>query len=64
MKPPTVANQGLPRINGCPHKLFLGVKIMKLIGYSQEYKDTQTSSNTPSSLITDLSANCNSVGVY
>lgn len=64
MKALAVANQGLPRINECPHKLFLGVKTMKSIEYSQESKDTQTSSNTPSGLITDLSTSCNKVGVY
>ena len=64
MKASALANQGLPIINGCPPKLFLGVKTTKSIGYSIESKDTQTYSNTPSCLITDLSANCNKVGVY
>ena len=30
----------------------------------EESKDTEISSNTPSILITDLSTNCSSVGVY
>ena len=47
MKALTVASHGLPRINGCPPKLFLGVRIIKSTRYSQESKDTQTSSNTP-----------------
>ena len=54
MKASVVANQGLPNIIGCPHRSFLGVRIMKSTGYSQEYKDTRMSSNTLSSLITDL----------
>ena len=64
MKASVVASHGIPRINGFPPKLFLGVKIIKSIGYSQKSKDTYISSNTPSSLITYLSTNCNSVGVY
>ena len=64
IKASVVANQGLPNMSGCPPRLFFGVKIMKSIGYSQESKDTYMSSNTPSGLITDLLANCNSVGVY
>ena len=64
MKASAVANQGLPRINECPPKLFLGVKTMKSTGYSQESKDTQTSSNTPSGLIKDLYTNYNKVVVY
>ena len=46
MKASTVSNQGLPRINGCPPKLFLGFQNMKSTGYSQESKDVQISSNT------------------
>ena len=58
-----MASQGLPNMSGCPPRLFLGVKIMKSTGYSQESKDTEISSNTPFGLITDLSANCSNVGV-
>jgi len=64
IKASDIANHGLPRINGCPPKLFLKVKIIKSIGYSKEYKEIDTSSNTPSGLITDLSANYSNVGVY
>ena len=64
MKALVVANQGLPNISGCPPRLFLGVKIIKSIGYSQESKDTEIYSNTTSGLITDLSVNCSNVGVY
>ena len=44
-------------------KVFLGVKIMKSTRYSQESRETNTSSNTPFGLITNLPANCNNVGV-
>lgn len=64
IKASTIANRGIPRINGCHPISFLGVKIINSTRYSQEYKDKNTSSNTPSSLITNLSDNCNSVGVY
>ena len=61
MKASTVASQSLPNISGCPPRLSLRVMIMKSIGYSQEYKDTNTYSNTPSCLITNLFANYNNV---
>ena len=63
MKESIVANQGPHNISGCPPRLFLGVKIVKSTGYSQESKDTEISSNTPHDLITDLSTSCSNVGV-
>ena len=63
MKASAVASQGLPKIRGCPPRLFLGVKIIKSTGYSQESRETGISSNTPSSLMIDLSASCSKVGV-
>ena len=63
MKALVVANQGLPRMSGYPSRLFLEVNIIKSTRYSQESKDTEIYSNTPSGLITDLSINCSNVGV-
>ena len=63
MKASAVASQGLPKMSGFPPKLLFGVKIMKSTGYSQESKETEISSNTPSGLIIDLSASCSKVGV-
>src|SRR5271168_3871311 len=63
MKVSAVASQGLPKMRGCPPKLLLGVKIMKSTGYSQESKETEMSSNTPSGLIIERSTSCNKVGV-
>lgn len=63
MKASTVASQGLPKISGCPPRLLLGVKIIKSTGYSQESKETEISSNTPSGLIIDRFASCSKVGV-
>ena len=40
IKASAMANQGLPNMSGCPPILFLGVKIMKSTGYSQESKET------------------------
>jgi hypothetical protein len=63
MNASTVANQGLPKIKGCPPKLDLGCRIMKSTGYSQESRETMMSSITPSCLIFYLSASSNTVGV-
>ena len=63
MKASVVASQGLPKMSGCPPKLLLGVKSMKSIGYSQESKETEISSNTPSGLIIDLFVSYSKVGV-
>jgi len=63
IKASVVACQGLPNMSGCPPRLFLGVKIMKSTGYSQESKDIEISSNTPYGLINDLSASYSDVGV-
>jgi len=63
MKASFISSQGLPNMSGCPHRLFLAIKIIKSIGYSQESKDTEISSNMPFSLITDLSTNYSNVGV-
>ena len=63
IKASAVASQGLPKIIGCPPRLLLGVKIIKSTGYSQESKETEISSNTPSGLIIDRSASCSKVGV-
>ena len=63
MKASAVASQGLPKISGCPPRLLLGVKIMKSTRYSQESKELEISSNTPSGLIIDISASCSKVGV-
>lgn len=64
MKTSIVANHGLHKITRCSPRLFFIVRIMKSTRYSQESKDTNISSNTPSGLITDLSTDCNNVGVY
>ena len=58
-----VANQGLPRINGCPPSYDLGCKTNKLAGYSQESTEMMRSSKIPSGLMVDLLANSKMVGV-
>ncbi len=63
IKASAMANQGLPNMSGCPPRLFLGVKILKSTGHSQESKDTEISYSTPSGLITNLSASCSKVDV-
>ena len=62
MKASAIASQGLPNISGCPPRFLFGVRIIKSTWYSQESKEIEISSNTPSSLITDLFANYNNVG--
>ena len=63
MKASVVANQGLPKTMGCPPDADLGCRIYKSTGYSQDLMDIVSSSNTPSGLIFDLSANSNIVSV-
>ena len=63
MQASAVANQGLPRINGCPSSCDLGCKNKKLAGYSQESTVIMRSSKIPSGLIVDLSASYKMVGV-
>ena len=58
-----VANQGLPKINGCPSSQVLGFIIKKSVGYFQESTKTMTSCSVPSSLTTDRSANSSKVEV-
>lgn len=56
LKASTVANQGLPRINGCPPRFVFRCRTKKSTGYSQESKETMISSSTPSGTTLDLSA--------
>ena len=58
-----VANQGLPKINGCPPNCDLGCKTKKLVGYSHESTKMMRSSNIPSGLIVDLSSSSKMVGI-
>jgi len=55
MKAYDVANHGLPRIKGWPHRLVFGCKIRKSTGYSHESKETVISSSIPFGTTLDLS---------
>ena len=63
MQASAVANQGLPRINGCPPNCDLGCNTKKSAGYSHESTEMTRSSRIPSGLMVDLSANSKIVGV-
>ena len=63
MQASVVANQGLPRISGCPPSYELGCKTKKSTRYSHESTETMRSSKIPSGLIVDLSASSRMVGV-
>ena len=56
MQASAVANQGLPRISGCPPSYDLGCKTKKSVGYSQESTEMTRSSKIPSGLMVDLSS--------
>lgn len=56
------ANQGHPMIMGCLPELELGVMTRKSTGYSQESKETITSSRTPAGLTLDQYASSRTVG--
>ena len=58
-----VANQGLPRINGCPPSYDFGCNTKKSAGYSHESTEMTRSSRIPLGLMVDLSANSKMVGV-
>ena len=58
-----VANQGIPRISGCPPRCDLGCKTKKSTGYSQESTKMMRSSKILSGLMVDLSACSKMVGV-
>ena len=57
MKASVVANHGLQIIKGWPPKFAFFYKIKKSTGYSHESKETMISSNIPSGITLDLSAN-------
>ena len=63
IKASAVASHGLLNTIGCPPDVDLGCNTNKSIGYSHESRDTISSSNTPSSLIRDRSANSSIVGL-
>ena len=63
MQASAVANQGLPRINGCPPSYDLGCKTKNSAGYSHESTEIMRSSNIPSGLIVDQFASSKMVGV-
>ena len=63
MQASVVANQGLPRINGCPPRCDLRCKTKKLARYSQESTEITRSSKIPSGLIVDLFPSSKMVGV-
>jgi hypothetical protein len=58
-----VANQGLPKIKGCPSRRVLGCSTRKSAGYSQESTDKMVSSRTPYRRILDQSMSFNTMGV-
>ena len=58
-----MANQGLPRINGCPPSYDLGCKTKKSARYSHESTEMMRSSKIPLGLIVDLSTSSIMVGV-
>ena len=63
MKASAIASHGLPNTIGFPPDVDLGCSTNKSIGYYHESRDTISSSNTPSGLIRDRSANSSIVGV-
>ena len=63
MQASAVANQGLPRINGCPPSCNLGCKTKKSARYSHESTEMTRSSRIPSGLMVDLSTSSKTVGV-
>ena len=63
MQASAMANQGLPRINGCPPSCDFGCNTKKSAGYSHESTEMTRSSRIPSGLMVDLSTNSKMVGV-
>ena len=63
IKASAIASHGLPNTIVCPLDVDLGCNRNKSTGYSHESRDTISSSNTPSGMIRDRSANSSIVGV-
>ena len=63
MRESTMYNHGLCEIVGWPPELDFGAITKKSMKYSQESKETTTSSSTPAGVILDRSANSKIVGV-